>query len=69
MSTQDDLEAHPGWVVIGVLPDNSTGLNGDTVAEIEIRVQNWETGKVLGATGADARMALAMINHLISSAH
>lgn len=60
---QDD---NPGWVVIGVLPVISTGLNGDAVAEIEIRVQNWETGEVLGATRANARMGLAMIDHLVS---
>ena len=60
---QDD---NPGWVVIGVLPVISTGLNGDAVAEIEIRVQNWETGEVLGVTGANPRMGLVMIDHLVS---
>ena len=60
---QDD---NPGWMVIGVRPIISTGLNGEAVEEIEIKVQYRETGEVLGATGFTVTMALAMIDHLIS---
>ena len=57
---------NPAWMVIGVRPIISTGLNGEAVEEIEIKVQYWETGEVLGATGFTVEMALAMIDHLIS---
>jgi hypothetical protein len=53
-------------MLIGVRPIISTGLNGEAVEEIEIRIQYRETGEVLGATGFTVEMALAMIDHLIS---
>jgi len=57
---------NPAWMVIGVRPIISTGLNGEAVEEIEIKVHYRETGEVLGATGFTVEMALAMIDHLIS---
>lgn len=57
---------NPDWMVIGVHPMISTGLNGEAVEEIEIKVHYRETGEVLGATGFTVTMALAMIDHLIS---
>jgi len=56
----------PAWTVIGVRPIISTGLYGEAVEEIEIKVQYRETGKVPDATGTNVRIALAMIDHLIS---
>ena len=59
---------NPAWMVIGVRPIISTGLNGEAVEEIEIKVHYRETGEgeVLGATGFTVTMALAMVDHLIS---
>ncbi len=57
---------NPAWMVIGVRPIISTGLNGEAVEEIEVKVQYRETGEVLGATGFTVEMALAMIDHLVS---
>ena len=57
---------NPAWMVIVVHPIISTGLHGEAVAEIEIKVEYRETGEVLGATGFTVAMALAMIDHLIS---
>ncbi len=55
---------NPAWMVIGVRPIISTGLNGEAVEEIEIHYR--EPGEVLGATGFTVTMALAMVDHLIS---
>jgi len=57
---------NPAWMVIVVHPIISTGLHGEAVAEIEVKVEYRETGEVLGATGFTVEMALAMIDHLIS---
>lgn len=57
---------HPAWMVIVVHPIISTGLHGEAVEEIEVKVEYRETGEVLGATGFTVAMALAMIDHVIS---
>lgn len=56
----------PSWLVIIVHPVIWTPPGGEVVEEIEVKVEHRETGEILSSTGADAGMALAMIDHLIS---
>jgi maltoporin len=57
---------NPNWIVIGVRPVISTGVNGEALEEIEVQVQNQETGEMLSGTGFTVAIALAMIDYLIS---
>jgi hypothetical protein len=57
---------NPAWLVVGVRPVISTGVNGEVLEEIEVQVQHRETGEMLSGTGFTVAIALAMIDYVIS---
>ena len=66
ISLQNWEDAHLDWLVIMSHQVLVTSPEDDVREETEVPVEHRGTGAVLGATGADAWMALAMIDHLIS---